>query len=505
MCTPFDSLTCLEPTPLHSSHVTSPSQSVPLLQTMSFLGFSLLSFFILTSILLVSSQNDNEYEDVVKTVKKINKHVLPTIKRPDGDLIDKQNKPSFNHSILRDHTIQEVPAQMLKRKKYARNSRIYNKAFQICLRNRMMCTNNTIPVRRSTIADVMRLNSTSEFKTKQKSFQHQLPIFTENHEYATVVYDAVPVLYAVAGAIKIARPSVFGENGCSQAHVQIRTGSGQDFESITVGWNVCPVLNGDNNIRLFLLWTRDGYQTTKCYNYECNGFVAENDEDNEDDVVLGDELEPSPAHPDIYVKIWKDPVRQIWSLMIDDDVMGEWRRDIFLRLGGIYTSVEWGGEVSNNRTQMGSGRFENEEGACYICNLEIMTLDNPHHLIQVPFEELTERETNPELAELHQSAVRSIYVELVTLLVRHMLHTMNFSSCSLLAFFILTSILVSAQNYNEYEDVVKTVRKIYKYVLPKLKGPHILQKENFHFTLPIQVRCTNLGIGIDLARHDPPI
>ncbi|XP_038688558.1 uncharacterized protein LOC119987709 [Tripterygium wilfordii] len=439
MCTQFDSLTYLEPTSLHLSPATSPSQSFPLLRkkawpvdeygtvlvdlgikqclcigidadnkfqnlkfslepklTMSFLGVSLLAFFILTSILLVSSQNDNEYEDVVKSVKKINKHVLLTIKSPDGDLIDKRNKPCFNHSILRDHTIQEVPTQMLKRKKYARNSRI-NKAFQICRRNRMMCTNNTIPVRRSTIADVMRLNSTSELKKKQKPFRHQLPIFTENHEYASVVYDAVAELYGVAGAIKMARPSVSGENGCSQSHVQIKTGSGQDFESITVGWNVCPELNGDNNIRLFLLWTRDGYQTTKCYNYECNGFVAENDEDNEDDVVLGDELEPSPAHPDIYVKIWKDPVRQIWSLMIDDEVMGEWRRDIFPRLGGIYTSVEWGGEVSNNRTQMGSGRFENEEGACYIRNLEIMTSGNSHHPIEVPFEELTERETNPEL------------------------------------------------------------------------------------------------------------
>ncbi|XP_038688560.1 uncharacterized protein LOC119987711 [Tripterygium wilfordii] len=308
-------------------------------KTMKFLGFLLLVFVILTTILV-------QFKTKVESI-----------------------------TVL----WHEVPTQMLKRKKYARNSRIYNKAFQICLRNRMMCTNNTIPVRRSTIADVMRLNSTSEFKKKQKSFRHQLPIFTENHEYASVVYDAVQELYGVAGAIKMATPLVSGENGCSQAHVQIKTGSGQDFESITVGWH------------------RDGYQTTKCYNYECNGFVAENDEDNEDNVVLGDELEPSPAHPDIYVKIWKDPVRQIWSLMIDDEVTGEWRRDIFPRLGGIYTSVEWGGEVSNNRTQMGSGRFENEEGACYIRNLEIMTSDNPHHPIQVPFEELTERETNPEL------------------------------------------------------------------------------------------------------------
>ncbi|XP_038699622.1 uncharacterized protein LOC119996913 [Tripterygium wilfordii] len=329
---------------------------------MNFFGFSLLAFFFILTAILVSAQNNNRHEDVVKTVRRINKHVLLTIK--------------------------EVPTQMLKMKKYAKKSRI----------------NNTNFVRRRlAVANVMTVNSTtSEFKKKQKSFQHQLPTSFDTHEHASVSYEATKVIYGVAAKINKAEPSVHGEQGCSQAHVRIKTGSGQNYESITAGWHVFPELNGDESIRLFLLWTTDGYQTKICYNYECEEFEQENDDgdgnDDDDEVLLGNILDLSSSQPDIQVNIWKDPDQQKWFLMINDELMGKWKSDTFPALGGPYTSVEWGGEVSNNMTEMGTGRFghEGHNKACYIRNLEIMTTDNPNEPIQVPFRDLIKRETEPD-------------------------------------------------------------------------------------------------------------
>ncbi|XP_038688563.1 uncharacterized protein LOC119987713 [Tripterygium wilfordii] len=357
-----------------------------------FFDFSLLAFFILTTI-LVSAQEDNKYEDVVKTVRKINKHVLLTIKSPYGDLIDKPNQPTFNHSLLRDHMmIQEVPTQMLRRKKYAKKSRI-NKASQICQRN--------IPIRRLTVADVMRVNSTPEFKKKQKYFKHQLPTSFDNHEHASVRYAATKVIYGVGATINKQQPTIHEENQCSEAHVRIQTGSEQNFESITVGWHVSPELHdGDDTTRLFLLWTNDGYETKKCYNFECDEFQRIADENEE--IVLGEVLELSYPQSYIIVKIWKDQEQESWWLSVGHKIMGKWNKDVFPRLGGPSTTVEWGGEVCDDRTEMGTGRFGHmgRNKACYIHLLKIMTEDTSNELVQVPFGELTKWETKPDLYDV---------------------------------------------------------------------------------------------------------
>jgi hypothetical protein len=50
-------------------------------------------------------------------------------------------------------------------------------------------------------------------------------------------------------------------------------GSGTSEQTAEVGWQNYPQVTGNEESRLFIYWTADGYNTTGCYNLECPAFV----------------------------------------------------------------------------------------------------------------------------------------------------------------------------------------------------------------------------------------
>ncbi|XP_038704771.1 uncharacterized protein LOC120000728 [Tripterygium wilfordii] len=223
------------------------------------------------------------YEEAAMIVKKINKPALLTIQSPDGDLvdcIDKRKQPAFDHPLLRDHKIRRVPTQWLKLKSGKLKTSV-NEVSQIWLRNKTRCPKHTIPIRRTTIDDVMRGSFISQVGEKQTSNYHTLNTPNLHHEilnssyYATVVHKEPEGVYGAEARLNVWQPFVEEINEFSLAQIWISSKPYDgELNSIEVGWHVYPLLYGDNGTRFFIFWTKDGYQTGRCYNIQnCPGFI----------------------------------------------------------------------------------------------------------------------------------------------------------------------------------------------------------------------------------------
>ncbi|WZY95049.1 hypothetical protein YC2023_067378 [Brassica napus] len=147
---------------------------------------------------------------------------------------------------------------------------------------------------------------------------------------------------------------------------------------------VYPGKYGDNNLRLFVFWTANGYQGTGCYNNVCAGFVQRSNK-----IAVGGTYNTVSQYDgdqyELSVLIWKDG--ENWWLQIGEELVGYWPGQLFNSLGNGATIVQWGGEIVNKETDgkhtgtdMGSGHFA-EEGykkASYFRNL--MTIDETNTL-----------------------------------------------------------------------------------------------------------------------------
>lgn len=359
---------------------------------------------------------------IQKHLRKINKPPVLTIQSPDGDIIDcvhKRNQPALDHPLLKNHKIQKAPTTWPKAAKSeaptaTSDGRDSNKnsssdgtarrAWQTWHDSLDRCPEGTVPVRRSTVHDVLRAKSLYEFGKKRRPLLPLAPrpyapdVVTGNgHEHAIAYTAASTEVYGAKATINVWDPSVQAVNEFSLSQIWVLSGSfdGSDLNSIEAGWQVSPELYGDSRPRLFTYWTTDSYQATGCYNLLCSGFVQTNSR-----IATGAAISPisllSSNQFDITILIWKDPKKGNWWMGFGDNTLvGYWPAELFTHLGEHATMVEWGGEVVNSRpngahtsTQMGSGHFA-EEGfgkASYFRNLQIVDSDNnlsPAHDISI--------------------------------------------------------------------------------------------------------------------------
>uniref|UniRef100_M4CKT5 Neprosin PEP catalytic domain-containing protein n=1 Tax=Brassica campestris TaxID=3711 RepID=M4CKT5_BRACM len=132
----------------------------------------------------------------------------------------------------------------------------------------------------------------------------------------------------------------------------------------SIGHEVYPGKYGDNNVRLFVYWTADGYQRTGCYNTDCPGFVQRSSI-----VTVGGAYttvsEYNGNQYELSMLIWKDSGN--WWLRIGEELVGYWPGELFNSIGSGATRVLWGGEIVNvetggqhTATDMGSGHFADE-------------------------------------------------------------------------------------------------------------------------------------------------
>ncbi|CAK8572255.1 unnamed protein product [Lathyrus sativus] len=365
-------------------------------------------------------------ERINNHLENINKVPVLTIESPDGDLIDcvhKRKQLALDHPLLKNHKIQKVPSEMPRGMKVKKDDnddtnnntktnvgggegkgRVRRDVWQMWHRNGTRCPKGTVPIRRSTVHDVLRAKSLYDYGKKQRT---QIPLVRRSdapepdilaagngHEHA-IAYtgSSSQEMYGAKASISVWDPSIEVMNEFSLSQIWVLSGSfdGPDLNSIEAGWQVSPELYGDTRPRLFTYWTSDSYQATGCYNLLCAGFIQTNSK-----IAIGAAISPVSSYAgnqyDISILIWKDPkVGNWWMSFGDNTLVGYWPSELFTHLAGHATMVEWGGEVVNSRsngrhtsTQMGSGHFA-EDGfgkASYFRNLEIVDVDNTLSSVQ---------------------------------------------------------------------------------------------------------------------------
>ncbi|CAN1233893.1 hypothetical protein LINPERPRIM_LOCUS4037 [Linum perenne] len=369
----------------------------------------LLSFYVLVTgasgLNYSSSSSSSEYSRQVSSLRlgriqrhlsKINKPPVLTIQSPDGDVIDcvhKKKQPALDHPLLINHKLQKAPSQMPKVKKGAVAEKQRQKdggdgpttaknsdetiAWQMWHRNGTRCPKGTVPIRRSSVNDVLRAKSLFDFGKKQS--RSPLPLSRRadapdvvsgnGHEHAIAYTGASEEVYGAKATINVWDPSIQVVNEFSLSQIWVLSGSfdGSDLNSIEAGWQ------------------SDSYQATGCYNLLCSGFVQTNSR-----IAIGAAISPvssfSGSQYDISILIWKDPkIGNWWMSFGDSTLVGYWPSELFTHLANRATMVEWGGEVVNSRangqhtsTQMGSGHFAKDGfgKASYFRNLEVVDSDN---------------------------------------------------------------------------------------------------------------------------------
>ncbi|XP_010524957.1 PREDICTED: uncharacterized protein LOC104802851 [Tarenaya hassleriana] len=336
-------------------------------------------------------------ERIHKHLNNINKPPVLTIQSPDGDIVDcvhKRKQPALDHPLLKNHKIQKAPSKMPKmRGDVGGGANVAEGAWQMWHVNGTRCPKGTVPIRRSTLHDVLRANSLFDFGKKTRRVdlnrRSEAPdvIGNNGHEHAIAYTGTSGEIYGAKATINVWDPSIQQMNEFSLSQIWLLSGSfdGSDLNSIEAGWQVSPELYGDSKPRLFTYWTSDSYEATGCYNLLCSGFIQTNNR-----IAIGAAISPVSTFKgsqfDITILIWKDPKQGNWWLGLGDKTLvGYWPSEIFTSLSDHSTMVEWGGEVVNSRlsgrhtsTQMGSGHFPDDgfAKASYFRNLEIVDSDN---------------------------------------------------------------------------------------------------------------------------------
>ncbi|XP_010243616.1 PREDICTED: uncharacterized protein LOC104587627 isoform X2 [Nelumbo nucifera] len=296
---------------------------------------------------------------IQRHLDKINKPAIKTIESPDGDIIDcvhRHKQPALDHPLLKNHKIQRAPPEMPRMRVSKEGEGMRNKingsegtgrAWQTWHLGGERCPKGTVPIRRSSVNDVLRAKSLYHFGKKQRIRRLPLDRYVDapdvvsgnGHEHA-IAYtgSSTQELYGAKATINVWDPSIQVVNEFSLSQIWILSGSfdGPDLNSIEAGWQVSPELYGDSRPRLFTYWT---------------------------DPKIGN---------------W-------WMGFGDNTLVGYWPAELFTHLSDHANMVEWGGEVVNTRTngehtstQMGSGHFA-EAGfgrSSYFRNLEIVDADN---------------------------------------------------------------------------------------------------------------------------------
>lgn len=316
-------------------------------------------------------------------LKKINKSPIKTIQSLDGDLIDciaSNQQPAFDHPELSG----KKPLDPPERPK-GDDPKGMEENFQLWqLISGEACPEGTIPVRRTTEQDMLRVNSIKRFGRKPRRYVRR-DSTSSDHEHA-VGYVSGDKYYGAKASINVWPPRVSNPYEFSLSQIWVISGSfGNDLNTIEAGWQVSPELYGDNYPRFFTYWTSDAYRTTGCYNLLCSGFVQTNNR-----IAIGAAISPTSSYSggqfDITLLIWKDPKHGNWWLEFGKGILvGYWPAFLFSHLGDHATMVQFGGEVVNARdggfhtsTQMGSGHFAGEGfgRASYFRNLQIVDWDN---------------------------------------------------------------------------------------------------------------------------------
>lgn len=316
-------------------------------------------------------------------LRDINKPPIKTIQSPDGDIIDcvlSHRQPAFDHPLLKG----QKPLDPPERPNGHHSTAAAAETFQLWSMSGEACPDGTVPIRRTSEADVSRASSVQSFGMKMRRHVRRDTSST-GHEHA-VGYVSGDQYYGAKASISVWAPKVANQYEFSLSQLWVISGSfGDDLNTIEAGWQISPELYGDSYPRFFTYWTTDAYQATGCYNLLCSGFVQTNTR-----IAIGAAISPTSSYNggqfDISLMVWKDPKHGNWWLEFGSGVLvGYWPSVLFTHLRDHASMVQFGGEIVNSRpsgfhtsTQMGSGHFAGEGfgKASYFRNLQVVDWDN---------------------------------------------------------------------------------------------------------------------------------
>lgn len=123
------------------------------------------------------------------------------------------------------------------------------------------CPPGTIPIRRTSVKDVLRAGSMKRYMTKKNGVSptsrplQQQQQSDNGHEHA-IGYMRGGMFYGAQATLNVWGPSVQIPSEFSLSQIWVLAGSfNNDLNSIEAGWQVSPQLYGDGNPRLFIYWT----------------------------------------------------------------------------------------------------------------------------------------------------------------------------------------------------------------------------------------------------------
>ncbi|KAL6346185.1 hypothetical protein AAG906_027929 [Vitis piasezkii] len=220
-------------------------------------------------------------------------------------------------------------------------------AWQVWHQNRTRCPKGTVPIRRTTVDDVLRPNL-YDFGKKQPRMalaRHTVSpddVNAKGHEYAIATSRPSKAVYGAVATINVWNPSLQVEEEMSISQIWVLAGSfkGSDLNSVEAGWHVLPDLHGDKSTRLFAYWTADGYQSTGCYNTLCPGFVQV-----DKNIVVGAAMTPvstiSGKQSEVNFFVWKDPKTGNWWWDTEQHCGGILAIKLFTHLAA--NATQWNG------------------------------------------------------------------------------------------------------------------------------------------------------------------
>ncbi|CAH2079100.1 unnamed protein product, partial [Thlaspi arvense] len=308
-------------------------------------------------------KSSSEFDDleIEKKLRSINKPAVKIIKTIHGEqygCVDFFKQPAFDHPSLKNHTYHYKMRPVWNGMREKKKNNTANR-FGYLWENGVGCPIGTVPIKRVTKEELLRLNSfednykprgswnTTAYDPNNDVHSDQLHFAVARTPNTGMSFNGATMELCIT-APKV-QPTQFSH---SRLHIQM----GDDF--IQMGAAVNPILYKDNLPRSFV-YTKAGAKS--CYNSLCDvGMISVRQ-----DIPLGLVLEPIShrgAKRSYYATfgLIKDQANGNWWFEFDSgaEEIGFWPAKFFGQSSG--NEVEWGGEVNSASLpgpEMGYGIF----------------------------------------------------------------------------------------------------------------------------------------------------
>ncbi|KAJ6760759.1 PROTEIN putative (DUF239)-RELATED-RELATED [Salix purpurea] len=218
---------------------------------------SMIPFFVAFLLVFAPSKEVLRLKRANAYLKRINKPAVKTIQSPDGDVIHcvlSHLQPAFDLPELKG----KKPLDPPERPRSNETRETVAESYQLWTDSGESCPEGTVPIRRTTVNDVLRASSVQRFGRKLRR-----PVRRDStgngHEHAVVFVNGDQYFGAKA-SLNVWSPQVTSENEFSLSQIWVISGSfGNDLNTIEAGWQVSPDLYGDGYPRFFTYWTAIRY------------------------------------------------------------------------------------------------------------------------------------------------------------------------------------------------------------------------------------------------------